>query len=494
VNPFSKPGAIAGAVAIVLASEVSHALPPTVVPDYTLYAAGSSEQANAFYVAANTILTNLDSYTDQSDGSESVNFCVVFGSTKAAFSFNGATVPAGKNVLYFYKTAGNDFGNGIAPQVGAGSAVNYPTPASVLGTAVTTGAAAGTGAPTYKYTRVLLNFQIPDWGLSDMEVKIFQHFNNPTGDVGGTTQDTDGGPPVAPGATTAIYDNLFGIAVTSKVFTGTHPKTSFSKAEIEGILAGNVSDWIQLSADDGTELAAGGIIFLDRAEGSGTKAASSQYFLNYPGDVNRIADTAIAPFSAGNPYNGTNLGTVTAEQALDIAEISTGAIVSDLLLAQSRGLRAISVLGLENPPAFHLTAGTVAYDFVKINSMGVDTGTAGDNINGTVATSYINAVKGYYDFYYQGSFNTRTGVLTGTTVGDLFAKEFQMVFSQLSFVGAFANQSFPNAVPGTLIDADVASALTTGVTLNSRNKVSPNPLQNIFPVPAGGIPVSKDPL
>jgi hypothetical protein len=498
VNSQGKNTLIAAAVAAVLGSQAAHALPPTATIDFTLYAGGGSAQVNAFYVGANTILSNLDSYTDQANGTDSGSYRVVSGTTKASFTFNGATVPAGKNVLYFYKFNGGSFANGIAPHQTTGATLlNYPTVTSVLSTAVTTGAAAGTGVPTYRYTSTLGNNQAPDWGIADVEVKMFQHFNNPTGNAGGAAQNTDGGPAPAVGATTGVYDNLFGVAVTRNVFTGAHPKTSFSRAEVEGILAGNVSDWSQLAADDGTQLAPGGIIFLDRGEGSGSKASGNQYFLNYPGSNNSVNPVSITPFSAGNAYNGTSLNTTATETTLDLAESSSSNLVNDLKLAQGRGLRAISILGIEFPPALNLnSSGAIAYDFVKINGVGVDTGTAGDDINGTTATSYINVVKGNYDYYFQNSFNTRTGVLTGTSTGGLFANEFLTVMSQPSFVGAFSGTAFPAAVPGTLVDADspTVTALTAGVVINTRNKVSPAALQNALPIPAAGIPVSREPL
>jgi hypothetical protein len=338
------------------------------------------------------------------------------------------------------------------------------------------------------------NTQIPDWGVADLEVKMFQHLNNPTGNPGFDAQNTDGGPAPMVASTKPIYDNVFGIAVTSKVFTGAHPKTSFSRGDIAGILTGNVSDWSQLAADDGTQLAAGGIIFLDRVEGSGTKAAGNQYFLDYPGSITNIVNpVALAPFSAATPYNGTSLGTVATEQPLDIAERDPMALVNDLVLAQSRGLRAIAVLDLDKAPAHHLAVGD--YEFVRIDGVGVDTGTAGDDINGTVATSYIQVVKGNYEFYYQGSFNTRSGVLSGTTVGDLFANEFLAVFSQMSFVCANTGRNFPSSACGRLADSDyVPFALTNGVVISSRNRLSPAPLLNIIPVPSTGLPVSKEPL
>jgi hypothetical protein len=482
MNPLGKKSLIACAVASALGTSAAFALPPTAVPDFTLYAAGGSAQANAFYVATSKILTNVDSYTDATGGADSGSYRVLFGSVGTAFTFNGVTIPAGKNVLYFYKFNGGSFTNGLAPQVGSGSTLPYPTTASVLSATAISGATAGTGKPTFAYvdTGALTNNQIPDWGVTDVETTIFTGINNPA----------TGGAPPSVGAADGIYDNLFGVAVTDNVFTATHAKTNFSSAEVEGILAGTLSDWGQLFADDGTQLAAGGIILLDRGVGSGTKAAGNQYFLGFPGD----GSAAQVPGSVAFGYTGTTIALSQSSQ--DVNEGSTGAVVTDLLAAQANGLRAVAILGLENPPALHQVGSPAKnqYDFTKLNGVAVDTATSGDDINGTVATSYINVIKGNYDFYFQNSFNTRASTLGGTTTGDIFANQFKTIFTSSTFVGAAAGTAFPSSVPGTLLDADKVSTLAAGVTINTRNKVSTAPLQNKFHATAAGIPVSKETL
>jgi hypothetical protein len=249
---------------------------------------------------------------------------------------------------------------------------------------------------------------------------MFRNFNNPTGNAGGAATNTDGGAAIVVGAADGIYDNLFGVAVTDNVFSSaTHPKTNFTRAEVEGILQGNLFDWSQMYDDNGAQLPAGGIIFLDRGEGSGSKASGSQYFLGYPGD----SPGGVLPFSATIGYCGTTIAGCggVAAAPMDVAESSTNNVIADLKAAQAAGGRAIAVLGLENPPAKNRVGGVNVFEFTKINDVGVDTGTASDNINGATATSYVNVVKGVYDFYYQNSFNTRT-TLAGN--GLTFANAF----------------------------------------------------------------------
>jgi hypothetical protein len=494
MNSLGRNSLIACAVATALGTSAAHALAPSATIDFTFYAAGGSAQANAFYVAFSDNATNVDSYTNTTNGTDSGQYRVLFGTTTAAITFNGFTIPSGKNVLYMYKFNGGSYTNGIAPQVGAGSTLAYPTTASIVAATAIGGAVAGTGVPTYAYAANTGTTAIPDWGVADLEVSMFQGFNNPTGNAGGTVKNTNGGAAPTVGATTGLYDNLFGIAVTHNVYTGTHPKTSFSRAEMEGIIEGTVSDWSQLFADDGAQMAAGGIIFLDRGEGSGSKASGNQYFLGYPGD----GSSARLPFSSGAAYTSAALAATGTETPQDIAEASSSTLVADLKLAQSTSRRAIGVLGLEFPPALNqLVAGTNSYDFTKINGLAVDTGGASDNINGSVGTSYINVVKGNYDYYYQNSFNTRAGFLAGANANAAFANQILKTMTTAGFVGADTGGGFPGGVPGTLLDADLFSTLTStskGTTLNTRNKVSTAPLQPKLSAIATGIPVSNDPL
>jgi hypothetical protein len=214
---------IAGAVAAAIGSSASWALPPSSTIDYTLYAAGGSAQANAFYVAFSDNVNNLDSYTNTTNGTDSGQYRVLFGTTKNAITFNSTTIAAGKNVLYFYKFNGGSYANGIAPQVGAGSTLPYPTVASIQAATVIPGAVAGTGVPTFAYVANTGTNAVPDWGVADLEVAMFRGLNNPTGNLGGVNKNTDGGAAPTVGATAGIYDNLFGVAVTHNVYSDATP-------------------------------------------------------------------------------------------------------------------------------------------------------------------------------------------------------------------------------------------------------------------------------
>jgi hypothetical protein len=511
MNSLGKKTLIACAVASALGSSAAFAVAPATTPGDTRYAGGGSAQANAFFVATCKLFTagTVDVYSD-AGSALSGDMYVMYGTLAAATGGEAA----GTNVAYLYKFNGGSFTNGIAPQLAASpTQLPYPTDAVWRGGATaiagrTQGSSCTSGLPTYSYTAGATANQTPDFGLADVEVSMFQGYNNPTGNAGGSAPNTNGGVAPSVGVPDAIYDNLFGVAVTDCVYTGAtqsgqpacpnagQKKTSFTRAEVEGILAGNISDWSQLYDDTGHQLPAGGIIFSDRGEGSGTKASGNQYFLGYPGN----GAAAVLPFSATTGYCGTSLTACEAgsspfvESSFDIATSSTNNVIADLLLAQKNGVRAIAILGLENPPAKNLlvAGGANQYDFAKINGIAVDSGATGDNINGPTATSYSNVINGNYDFFYQNSFNTRSSLSTAAA-GFSAAEKAQM--TKVTFVGCNAGAGFPAALPGTLIDADNGpSTLAKGETTDSRFKHSPAALQPAILAGSGGIPVCSDPI
>jgi hypothetical protein len=523
MESFYKKTLIASAVAAALGTSTAFAVVPGTSPGSNIYyAGGGSAQANAFFVAACKLFgNNMDVYTSAAGGALDGSYYVMYGQViNPTAAGLGTGLAAGTNVLYMYKFNGGSFTNGIAPEAGLGISPNpagklqFPTYASIAATAApitgqAQGGACSTGLPTYSYTPTLDAGDVPDWGVSDVEVSMFSGFNNPTGNAGKNAINTNGGN--APGGVTVdgIYDNLFGVAVTDQVYSAPagspnagHPKTNFTRAEVEGIISGTISDWNQLFADDGSEEAEGKIVFIDRTEGSGTKASDNQYFLNYPG-----AGTAgKLPRSAIKGYCGASgAQTISAceglannaltEQFIDVAEASTNTVIADLQNANGSKIRAIAILGLENPPAKNLIGGKIQYEFTKINGIAVDAQVNPTNdinaIASNAATSYDNVINGTYDFYYQNSFNTAPG-LSGQALTN--ANAFKSQMNQPSFVGANSGLAFPKSLPGTLLDPDVSSAVAKGVNYNTRNKFSPAPLQPFFDATFGPPPLGSDPI
>jgi hypothetical protein len=152
---------------------------------------------------------------------------------------------------------------------------------------------------------------------------------------------------------------------------------------------------------------------------------------------------------------------------------------------------------MEFPPAGNQVAGANVYSFAKINGVGVDTGTTGDNINGPhgggSATKYTNAVLGTYDFFFQNSFNFRTN-LSGNNKS--FKDEVLADLSKSSVAGANAGLAFPSAVPGVLLDPVTVGSQDAGVVMGSRFAQSTAPLQQAFDAQStgGAITFGSDPL
>jgi hypothetical protein len=480
MNTMQKSSLIASAVAAALGSGGAIATVPTVAPNAVVYAGGSAGEQTSVTAAVCRLLTNVDSYTDQASGANSLSYRVLYGDLKAA----AGGLSAGAHVLFVYKFNGGAYANGALPQTVAGATLAYPQQSAILaagdpatalgqGTVCTT---ANGGNPTYTYTiGALSNAQQPDWGSTDFEVPIFQGaYNNPNYPA----------PTVTVGASDLLYDVNFGVVVTQALY---NQKTNFSKVEIVGILDGFYTDWSQIYNDAGNPLPAGGIILIDRNVGSSQKTAANVYFLGIPG----LGANALEPESALYGYTGA---LVLSQTLQDVSDTSTTAQATDLENANAAGLLAISVISLDVAPyANQKVAGTNSYDFVKIDGEAVDTGASGDDINGTVASSYINSIKGNYDFFYQVNFNYRPSFYNGGSNNAALAKAILTTFQSNSFPGVASGLQYPLAAPGTIVDPDRTPSVLKGVALDSRNGISTAILQPSLNA-SGALPVGADPL
>jgi hypothetical protein len=533
MNHSEKRNLIAATVAATLAASAAHALPPAAFTDGTItaantfYAAGGSAQELAAYwaITQNLVASSIDVYSDVSVASASGSFAagsylIVTGTTNgfvpnSAFTpgspVTAPPVPTGTNIAYFYKFNGGSFPNGVQPQIGSGVALPYPT-AALLGASVSTGATgASVSTPTYRLAQALGTntiTQTPDWGLADVEAKVFNapyNLNNvaplTSTQLGTIVQD-------------AIYDDVFGVAVSNVLCNGTagtaatgalttfagHAKCNFSKFEVAAILSGAYTDWNQLYADDGTQLPSQGIMLLDRGSGSGSKAAGSLYFLNYP---STIAEGGVLQPNLTNAATLKNTGlaaptvlntSVTTYQ--DVKEGSNSAIVTDLQNANAKGLAAIAILSAEFAPALNeAPAGVNQYSFAKIDGVGIDTGTVGDNINSvhgaaSAGTKYTNVILGKYDFFYQNAFNTRTAFLAGTSAAAKFANAIKWTLNSPNIAGAKS----ATGVTGVLVDGNLYSTFDKGMTLYTRGANSYSPLIPSFDATVGALTLGTDAL
>jgi hypothetical protein len=512
MNNLLKTSYLACSIAVALGTNAAHAVVPTTTPGLVVYSGGGSAEPQPIEAAFCRLFNNVDDYTDAAKGAASGSYLVLYGTAINAIG----SIPAGTNVLYFYKFNGGSYPNGGIPQAGSQSAagaaqqLNYPTTASVLsGTLITAGTqgtvctAAQKGLPTFAYTPNVNNPQLPDFGITDVEVSLFAGVNNPT-----TL------PLVSVGSPSLVYDLVEGVAVTNSLFTGVGPngaaltginkKTNFTRAEVAGILSGNITDWHDIYADNGSPVApaGSGIILIDRNVGSGTKAGGTSYFLGFPG----LGSNALLPNSVSNAaqtgngaggVNGAGYGPALAltQTSQDVMATSSAADVADLISANNASLLAITILSVDNPPALNQSTGGNPYDFVKINGVAMDGNTSTDNINGSTGSSYINVINGSYDFFYQVNFNQRSGFSTGAPANNVaFANGLKAALQSPTLAGVNANAQFPLATNGIVIDGDTASSLAKGVTVTSRSGVSPSAPQVVLKLAGSAIPTGNDPF
>jgi hypothetical protein len=165
-----------------------------------------------------------------------------------------------------------------------------------------------------------------------------------------------------------------------------------------------------------------------------------------------------------------------------------------VVTADNDGLLAIAILSMDNPPALAQLNGVNTpghYEFVKINGTAVDSGGSTDNINGSSASSYINAITGKYDFFYQVNFNAQTAPATGTLANSLLT-----VFKQPGLAGVNDGSVFPLAANGIIADADRNATVAKGVTVVSRGGNSNGLLKPVLPPgqAVGTIVAGSDPL
>jgi hypothetical protein len=501
---FGTKSYLACSIAAVLGTGSANALTPASgAPQFTIYIGGGSAEPQPVQVAVCKLLTNVDSYTDAAGGAESGDYKVLYGSATAQIGTTGTTIPSGATVMVMYKFNGGSYVNGAIPQSNSGSNLTYPTNATSgtsgpLGTAAaSTGLAAGSacsttnnGAPTFSYTAGTTTSNLPDFGITDLEPAAFTGFNIPT---------TVTAVPSTSITTAHIYDLVEGVAVTQALYA---VKTRWTSQEVAQILSGQITDWSLLSGDNGAPLAnitghtGNPVILIDRNVGSGTKAAGTSFFLNYPGlsgaglavepeSVSGLSGGATgctATYTCYSPSASATFST-TFNGYQDIQDSSSAAVVADLGKANAAGQYAIAILSADNAPYANQVSGVNTYDFVKINGEAMDLSSGLDNINGSgtgAFSAYDNVITGAYGFFYQVAFNTRPGYLSGTTANVNFTAAMKTQLSADALAGAFSGSHFPTAAPGLVIDAtnDTSSA-TTGVTIATRNGVSSGPLKLI---------------
>ncbi len=443
---------VAAAVAAACTSP-AFAWAPTDTPDFSFFVAGGSAQGGAFLAFAQSLLQNdghLDVYTDDvTCASQGANYRMVFGTWKTT----QGGIAAGKKVLIAYANNGGTFKNGI-DGLARGHAVDYQT---FLGNASNAGCAAiGTGVPSpftakaqyHVVTAATTENHVPDVGVSDEEMGLFVGDNLPTSPPNSPLTAAD----FSNTSRTAIYENVFGVAIDSTLATqlqSTFGNVNISASQVGAILAGNYTDWSQVCQLNGSGtsvcLPAGGIAFISRSPGSGSKAAFNEYFLNNPGTTG-FANHTVDPIDQSGSFGDcTNFsGYSVCDQS------SNGNVKKALDHADTQGNRALGILGLEFQPV----AGTDTYSFAALNGVAI-AGTTTKTCGNAFANAFEPArvTNGEHQLFFTNSLNLRIKSVGGAHFkGDGSTNsDFMTAFSV-----AAANPVLEVSVPGVMLDPDVS--------------------------------------
>jgi ABC-type phosphate transport system substrate-binding protein len=453
----TKVSLVAAAVAMAVGSQ-AFAFGPTVAPDITINIGGGSAQGGAFLAFAEKLMTTgFDVYTDAACGTQGANYRAVFG-TIASTLPNGTAMPAnlvGKKLYITYANNGGTFKNGIDGLVRS-HAIDVQQ-------FLNNSTACPSGSATqYTVTNAALTTtNVPLIGLSDEEIGLFSGVNVPAGssaikasELTSITQQP-------------IYENVFGIAINSLLAA---QKTNFTKAEVAAIYSGNYNDWSQLG------LPAGPITFINRAAGSGSKAAFNEFFLNNPGSFaegGSVPPNVIAT-SKGNCGAPATHGSGSYDNTTggDCAESSNGNVKAGLNNANTAGVRALGILGLEFQPGSSDHFSFASLDGVVVN--GVTAKTCGN----AVANAFepANVVSGAYPLFYTNSLQFRNADHTGTGTNKTFIDAFLVVAT---------DPATEVSVPGVLLDPLVVGAPAGNpyddcITKGTHNGNSQAPLQLQF--------------
>jgi hypothetical protein len=449
----TKVSLVAAAVALAVGSQ-AFAFGPTVVPDITINLGGGSAQGGAFLAFAEKLMTTgFDVYTDSACGTQGANYRAVFG-TIASTLPGGVAMPAnlvGKKLYITYANNGGTFKNGIDGLVRS-HAIDVQ---KFLGNS--TACPSGSATQFTVTSAALTVNNVPLIGLSDEEIGLFSGVNVPAGSAAIKASE------LSTVTQSPIYENVFGVAINSLLAA---QKTNFTKAEVTAIYNGTYTDWSQLG------LPAGAITFIDRAAGSGSKAAYNTYFLNNPGANGsggnlppKVVATSIGNCGAPATHGSGSYDNATGG---DCAQSSNGNVKTGLNNANTAGVRAIGILGLEFQPA-----ASDHYTFAALNGVAVQ-GTTAKNCGNAVANAFDpdNVVSGAYDLFFTNSLQFRNGDHTGTGTNKTFID---------AFLAVATDPATEVSVPGVLLDPLVVggpsgAAYDDCITKGTHNGNSASPL------------------
>jgi hypothetical protein len=219
---------------------------------------------------------------------------------------------------------------------------------------------------------------VPDGGVSDVEPALFVGINK------ASPADTDVSPTdlgnMTVGSQNAV---IFGIPVSIDVYNALSTAQgggvpSLTRAQITSIFTGTYQNWAQVDAAlAGVGPAGDGSIKVcRRVNGSGSQAATNQFFMNFP----CANPGALLPTTAGDSGPGYT-----------VVENSSSGFVESCVNAANGG--AIGLLATERQPA-----GGANWKYVKVNG-----------VEPTVA----NATSGAYEWFVEQSIQWRNTTVNG---------------------------------------------------------------------------------
>jgi hypothetical protein len=345
---------------------------------------------------------------DTAGGAPSSNFSAYCGTLKPGVASAGG----GEAVRLIYRSKGGS-GFGVFP-VAQSKAIQWMDPSSAACTA--NGACPLTGADPTAPGGNGVGGLVPNFGISDVEPAMFVPTQNIEPIFAANT-------PAALGALKVVSTNqtIFGVAITNNVAL-----PNITRMQAASILAGVYQDWSQVSA-----ALTGPITVCRRAPGSGTQAASNQYFLSIP-----TPGLDVAARTASSASVVTTATTVTIDPSVGPAYVennSTSDVRNCLTKAQAGTDHTFTTAdGKAGTVLFsRLGAGNAkAIGVLSLENRGGTTGEPGSwsfrTLNGDDPTSQVAAQAGSYDFVFEQScqrLSAGTGVIA--SIADGFCKSAQ---------------------------------------------------------------------
>jgi hypothetical protein len=376
---------IAAAVALALGGfSAAYGAAPAVTtcqtPNATLYVAGSSAAQNAFANAVSTDLfggtANLLTFSATSGNFEA--FCGI-----AANSNSG--IASGSVVLIQYRGEGGSV-TGALP-IASGSKIKFldlttsdttiatlsPNTASIVAVP-TTGSSASNGTNDSWGPAAILTNHAVEVGVTDVEPGALTGPNYPSAystAVFGSASATQ----LAGLTKTALFQQVFGIAVNTQGLTTTSTSIDLSKEAVANILLDNYGDFNSVPTDNSAQevsTTSDTITVVNREPGSGTRTATGIYF---------------AGINCGSPTAPAN---IPEDQSQDY--YATGDALKEANLLPG----AVTYASIDNLPSTKYPNLVFAY----INS---------------VQPTNLNAALGIYDFWFEATFIKGTITSTGGT-------------------------------------------------------------------------------